>query len=654
MDAFAVELEREVPVGDAGDAGRRRRAGRGARPRRGDDQLRARLRGSNVATRGGRGGWSSMRELARGALRGEEAWVVGGAVRDELLGRPRRRPRHRLRDPSGAARGLRGARAARPFRSPSGTAPGGSRSTAGARSTSRRCAARSRTTSPRATSPSTRSPCRSPAARRSTRSAAARDLERAASAGCLRTASSTTTRCGCCARSASRTSSASGSTPETEALVRARTRTSSTEPAGERILDELRAAVGRRLSAARRARPARAARRLAIDDRAATRDSPRSASSRVFGEKLERLPISNELRPLRAAAAAGRAAGGRLAARDPPLPPRDRAVGARGAGVHRRRRARAAPSSRPRRTTRPSRCSAATSSGCRPAPRSAGCSSGSRRSAPRARSRRGRRRSTCTTPRGSGSPRRLSGSPRCRTPRGGARGEGAALRPAAGDERALDSGTGTGALAFALAPLVREVVAVDMVPEFLEEGGAGPELPERRVRRGRRDGAAVRRGEFDLAGSLRTLHHLPRPELARRRARPRDAAGGRVLVVDQIAPSIRSPRSSSTASSGPATRDHARAARHRPPRPVRRERARAAARPSSSASGARSSRTSTSPAARARSARRAERSRPGLHGEIGWYLLGSSARHLIEQPTGGVSASAGSRPSSTASIASRR
>ena len=38
-----------------------------------------------------------------------------------------------------------------------------------------------------------------------------------------------------------------------------------------------------------------------------------------------------------------------------------------------------------------------------------------------------------------------------------------------GDERALDSGTGTGALAFALAPHVREVVGVDVVPELLEQ-----------------------------------------------------------------------------------------------------------------------------------------------------------------------------------------
>jgi ubiquinone/menaquinone biosynthesis C-methylase UbiE len=106
-----------------------------------------------------------------------------------------------------------------------------------------------------------------------------------------------------------------------------------------------------------------------------------------------------------------------------------------------------------------------------------------------------------------------------------------------GDERALDVGTGAGALAFALAPLVREVVGVDRVPELLalarERAAAlgnvifveadATKLP-------------FEDGSFDLAGTLRTLHHVPRPELVIaelvRVTRPR----GALVVVDQLAP----------------------------------------------------------------------------------------------------------------------
>jgi ubiquinone/menaquinone biosynthesis C-methylase UbiE len=106
-----------------------------------------------------------------------------------------------------------------------------------------------------------------------------------------------------------------------------------------------------------------------------------------------------------------------------------------------------------------------------------------------------------------------------------------------GDERALDVGTGAGALALALAPLVREVVGLDPVPELLalaRERAAGLE----NVEFVEGDGTALPFPDFsfDLVGTLRTLHHVHRPELVvaelARVARP----GGHVLVVDQIAP----------------------------------------------------------------------------------------------------------------------
>jgi ubiquinone/menaquinone biosynthesis C-methylase UbiE len=106
-----------------------------------------------------------------------------------------------------------------------------------------------------------------------------------------------------------------------------------------------------------------------------------------------------------------------------------------------------------------------------------------------------------------------------------------------GDERALDSGTGSGALAFALAPHVREVVGVDIVPELLEEARKRAErVPNVTFVEGDSTKLPFEYGSFDLAGTLRTLHHIARPELAMaelvRVTRPR----GRVLVVDQIAP----------------------------------------------------------------------------------------------------------------------
>jgi SAM-dependent methyltransferase len=107
----------------------------------------------------------------------------------------------------------------------------------------------------------------------------------------------------------------------------------------------------------------------------------------------------------------------------------------------------------------------------------------------------------------------------------------------AGDERALDSGTGTGALAFALAPHVREVVAVDRVPELLAEArrqaGAFPNVAFVEGDATRLD---LESDSFDLAGCARTLHHVHRPELAIAELVRVTRFGGRVLVIDQLAP----------------------------------------------------------------------------------------------------------------------
>jgi SAM-dependent methyltransferase len=104
-----------------------------------------------------------------------------------------------------------------------------------------------------------------------------------------------------------------------------------------------------------------------------------------------------------------------------------------------------------------------------------------------------------------------------------------------GEERALDVGTGAGTLALALAPLVREVVGVDVVPELLE--AARREAPSNATFV---EGDATRLPfedeSFDLVCCRRTLHHVARPELVVAEMTRVTRHGGGVFVDDQIAP----------------------------------------------------------------------------------------------------------------------
>jgi SAM-dependent methyltransferase len=107
------------------------------------------------------------------------------------------------------------------------------------------------------------------------------------------------------------------------------------------------------------------------------------------------------------------------------------------------------------------------------------------------------------------------------------------LGPTTGQELALDSGCGTGALALALAPLVGEVVGVDPNVEYLDAArGIAPE----NVRFVEGDAMALpfEYGMFDVAGCLRVLHHVHRPELVVSELARVTRRGGRILVVDQL------------------------------------------------------------------------------------------------------------------------
>jgi ubiquinone/menaquinone biosynthesis C-methylase UbiE len=113
----------------------------------------------------------------------------------------------------------------------------------------------------------------------------------------------------------------------------------------------------------------------------------------------------------------------------------------------------------------------------------------------------------------------------------------AAFVEPSGNERALDVGAGTAALAFALSKHVREVVALELVPELLAQ--AKPmlaEYPNVELVEGDAAKLPFGIGEFDLVCERAVLHHVPRPELVVAEMARVTRRGGRLLVIDKLAP----------------------------------------------------------------------------------------------------------------------
>jgi ubiquinone/menaquinone biosynthesis C-methylase UbiE len=104
-----------------------------------------------------------------------------------------------------------------------------------------------------------------------------------------------------------------------------------------------------------------------------------------------------------------------------------------------------------------------------------------------------------------------------------------------GDEHVLDVGSGVGAFAFAVAPRVRTVVAVEQDEALAERTRAdAPPNVEVVVADGER--LAFEPYSFDVSACVRVLHHTRRPEVMVAELARMTKPGGTILVADQLAP----------------------------------------------------------------------------------------------------------------------
>jgi ArsR family transcriptional regulator len=98
-----------------------------------------------------------------------------------------------------------------------------------------------------------------------------------------------------------------------------------------------------------------------------------------------------------------------------------------------------------------------------------------------------------------------------------------------------DLGCGTGHVAAALAPFVRQVIAVDRSNDMLQAARRrARDLPNVDVRRGELEALPIQDDALDAATLLLVLHHLPDPVAALTEASRVLRPGGRLLICDML------------------------------------------------------------------------------------------------------------------------
>ncbi len=108
-----------------------------------------------------------------------------------------------------------------------------------------------------------------------------------------------------------------------------------------------------------------------------------------------------------------------------------------------------------------------------------------------------------------------------------------------GNEQVLDAGCGAGHTALAFAPLVGEVVGLDLTIAMLAQARRLAQergLANTRFERGDVEALAYPAASFDIVTSRYSAHHYPRPEAALHEFARVLKPGGALLLVDVVSP----------------------------------------------------------------------------------------------------------------------